>query len=893
MLLKKYNLKKIFSPILLVFISVNIFGQITIKGTIKDTKNTSLLGVNVLVKKDSLNILDYTFSNKEGSYFFDIHHHEKLFLEFSALGFKTERFLIHLEKECKEIIKNVTLKEQSFELDEIIVQSEKTIKVKKDTVEINVNKFLTSNDATVEDLLKKIPGVSIDSQGTIKIGNQEIEKLMVDGDDFFEKGYKILSKNMPPDQLKKIQILQKYSTNRLLKGIEESDKVALNLVLKDDAKRQWFGNASLSYDVLSTNKYHLKSYAMNFGKKNKYILLSNFNSVGYDATGDINHLIKPIRFDEPASIGDDQQVYSLLNLSSYVPNFKSNRTNFNNTELASLNAIFNPTEKFKIKTLGFFNWDETDFYRNSINVVAVNDTKFTNTENYQLKNKKQIAFAKLDFIYTFSDTKTLEATTKYNNGNFNDIAHLIFNGDATVENLQQQNTLFDQKISYTNKYTDKKVFLLTGRYIEDKTPQNYHLNPFFYQDLFLNNNANNVKQLSKNEMQFVGINAHLLDRKQNDNLLELQIGNELRNDKLQTTFSLLKGNDVLEHPNDYQNQTNYQVNNIYFKSKYLFKINDLKITGNIEAHQLFNFLKNHENSQKQHPFFINPSIGFNWDLNKTNKFATSYSYNTTNAEVLDVFNDFVLTGFRSFSKSTGNFNQLEASSLFFNYQLGNWSDRFFANTFVMYGKNNDFFSSNSTLNQNYTQSEKIVIKDREFLSINSKLDYYFKFILSNLKLDVGYTKSQFKNIVNNSDLRQITANNYSYGFELRSGFSGFFNYHLGTKWNATEITTTIKNKFTDTISFLDFSFIFTDTFDVQLQSESYYFANLATDNVYHFLDFDTSYKLIKNKLTLGITGKNLLNTEKFRNFSISDIGNSTTEYRLLPRFILLKMEYRF
>ncbi|WKD87029.1 hypothetical protein KCTC32516_02409 [Polaribacter huanghezhanensis] len=82
-------------------------------------------------------------------------------------------------------------------------------------------------------------------------------------------------------------------------------------------------------------------------------------------------------------------------------------------------------------------------------------------------------------------------------------------------------------------------------------------------------------------------------------------------------------------------------------------------------------------------------------------------------------------------------------------------------------------------------------------------------------------------------------------------------------------------------------------FDVQLQSERYYFGNLQTNNTYYFLDFEVRYKLIESKLTLGITGKNLFNTERFRNFSISDIGSSTTEYKLLPRYLLLKMEYRF
>jgi outer membrane receptor protein involved in Fe transport len=95
------------------------------------------------------------------------------------------------------------------------------------------------------------------------------------------------------------------------------------------------------------------------------------------------------------------------------------------------------------------------------------------------------------------------------------------------------------------------------------------------------------------------------------------------------------------------------------------------------------------------------------------------------------------------------------------------------------------------------------------------------------------------------------------------------------------------------VSFLDLNFVFNEKLNAQVQTERYFFGNLNTDNTYYFLDFDVKYQLKKDKLTLGLTGKNLFNTERFRNFSISDIGSSTTEYRLLPRFVLLKMEYRF
>ena len=880
--------------LLAILISPNLLiSQTKIYGTVKDNSDIAISSAT-LILKDSLSksIISYSYSNKNGNYELKVNKTGKFNLVFTMLGYEKKTITLILNNEEKEVKKDIILEEKPMKLDEVIIQAEQPISVKKDTINFKTKYFVDGTEQTVEDLLKKIPGLNVDSEGTIKVGNQEIEKLMVDGDDLFERGYKILSKNMPAYPIEEVELLKNYSNNHLLKGVEESDKVALNLKLDEKSKRIWFGNIESS--IGNDSFYQLKGNLMNFGKKNKYYFLTNLNSIGYNATGDIENLIRPFRINEPASIGDNQSVNSLLNLSPNNLNFKESRTNFNNAELVSLNAIFNPTEKLKIKTLGFFSWDETDFFRNSTEIVNVNGTNFTNTQDYQLQNKKRIAFGKLDVIYNISKTQMLETTTKYNNGDFKDTSNLVFNGNSTIEDLQHQNTLFDQKISYTNKFKDKKAFLLTGRFIDEKTPQNYTINQFFYQDLFpSNSNANNISQQSTNQMQFAGVNAHLLDRKANGHLLELQLGNEYRKDKLQSIFSLLENNTVLEQPNGYKNETNYQVNDLYLKSKYRLKIKDFGIIGKLDVHQLFNRLENNNVSSQQNPFFINPSLGFDWKINDKNKISSTYSYNTTNAKVLDVFSDFVLTGFRSFSKGTGDFNQLEASSVVFNYQLGNWSDRFFANTLIIFNKNHDFFSTNTAIEQNFTQAEKILIEDREFLNVNSKLDYYFKFMSSNLKVDLGYSQSEFKNIVNNSNLRQVTSNNYNYGLELRSGFSGIFNYHIGTKWTTTEIETTINNSFTNNVSFLDLSFVFDKKLDIQIQSERYYFGNLQSDNTYYFLDFDARYKLIENKLTLGLTGKNLFNTKRFRNFSISDIGTSTTQYRLLPRFVLLKLEYRF
>lgn len=878
--------------IAIVLFSLNANAQTNIKGAIKDDKDAPIISASVILKDSTGKVISYTYSNSFGKFNLSTNKKGKFILTANSMGFEIQSIEVLIDvKEIQDVIFNLTPKIN--ELTEVIVTSDRPITVDGDKVIYDVKSFLQGNEQTVEDLLKKIPGLNIDANGTIKVGNQEIEKVMIDGDDMFEKGYKILTKNMPVNPLDKVELLQNYSNNKHLKGIENSEKVALNLTLKEEANRVWFGNILGGYGLFLENRYEAKINLMNFGKKNKYYFLTNLNNIGFDATGDIDNLIRPQRINEPGSIGDNQMVKNLLGIGADLPNLKKRRVNLNNAEMLSLNSIFTLSEKIKLKTLGFLNTDEVDFFRNSFQTFSVGNTTFTNTEDFVGRKTQLTGFGKIDLTYDISKTKTFEYTGKFNKTNEKNRIDLLFNNDLLNERLNANNQLFDQKVVYTNKFKDNKVFLLSTRYINEKTPQNYSVNQFIFNDLFTEN-ASNTKQFSENKMQFSGVDAHLLDKKENGDLLELKIGNQLRIDDLNTRFELLENDNILSFPNGYQNNLTYTTNDLYLLAKYRIKLKNFTLLTQADVHQLFNQSENFNVKSNQNPFFVMPKIGLDWKINEKNKILTSYSYNTTNAGVLDVYSSFVQTGFRSFSKGLEEFNQLNSSSTILNYTYGSWGDKFFATTFVLYSKNNDFFSTNSIIAQNYSQSEKIIIKDREFLSISSSIDRYFKPIKSNLKINLGATKTNFKNIVNNSNLREVKNFNADYGFELRSGFRGFFNYHIGSKWNYNEVETTIKNSFTDNMNFLDLSFMFSDKFNIQAQSERYFFGNLDKDNnKYYFLDLEARYVVKENKLTFFLSGNNLFNTETFINYSISDINISQTEYRLMPRYVLLKMEYRF
>jgi hypothetical protein len=888
-------LKKIkFILLGLLFIGNLTYCQTTLFGVLKDTKNNPISNASIILKSTTSEaVIGYCYSDEVGHYELKIKKTGNFILVFSAYSYESVSEGIELTDGNNILENNKILVYKPIELNEVFINVERPITVKKDTITFLAKSFIQGNEKVVEDLLKKIPGLNITEDGTIRVGNQEVEKVMIEGDDFFEKGYKIVTKNMPVNPIEKVELYQNYSNNKHLKGIEKSDKVALNLKLKQDAKRQWFGNLEFGYGLASEDRYDLQSNLMNFGKKNKFYFITNLNNIGDDATGNIDHLIRPYNSEASESLGDNENAYSLIDLSSDVPNLKQKRVNFNNAEMLSLSTIFTLSSKTKLKTLGFFNSDENDFFRNSFQSFSIGNTNFENSEDFKGRKTKITGFGKVDLTHDISKNKTIEYSAKFNSTKEKDAGDVNFNGDLLNEKLRSNNELFDQKLVFTNKFKSNKVLLLSGRYIIEKTPQNYAVNQFIYQDLF-NQDGDNVEQGSENRMQFAGFNARLLDRKKSGNLFELEIGNKFRRDNLITNFQLIESNNNITEPSGYQNQFLYTSNDLYLSSKYVLKIKKVNFIFQSDLHQLFNKIESYDNSKTQNPFFVNPKIAFEWNINKKNKVFTSYSYNTTNATALETYNSYVHTGFRYFAKGTGNFNQLDASSASLNYTYGSWGDKFFASTFIMYTKNHDFFSTNTLVSQNYSQSEVIMINGREFLTISSNIDRFFKPISTNLKFTFNATKSNYKNIVNDSELREVKNTLLNYGFELRSSFKGIFNYHIGSKWNYNEIKTTINNSFTDNTTFLDLSFVMNDKLNFQIQTERYYFGNLEKqNNKYYFMDIEARYTVKENKLSFSISGNNLFNTSTFKNYNISDISISKTEYRLQPRYVLLKTEFRF
>src|SRR5690554_7927146 len=329
--------------------------------------------------------MQFGFTNNQGQYDIAIENEGDFVVEVNKMGYTKGIKTLLVTPEKKQYTLDFVLQERLEKLEELVIEIDNPIQLRGDTLVYDAKAFATGREQVVEDLLKNIPGITVEKDGKIKFEDTYIEKVMVGGDDLFNRGYAILTKNMPNKPLDKVEVLRNYSNNKLLKGVEESNKVALNLTIDEEYKDLWFGDITAGYGLVTENRYDVSGNLMNFSKKYKNFLTYGLNNVGVDRVGSLESMF--YNNYEVESIGRGDQLNQLMGLSGgRAGQLKDHRTRINNAEHVSLSTIVPVTEKLKIKLVGFLGFDENYAFNNRYSVTNVGDTYFENSENNQFKS---------------------------------------------------------------------------------------------------------------------------------------------------------------------------------------------------------------------------------------------------------------------------------------------------------------------------------------------------------------------------------------------------------------------------------------------------------------------------------------------------------------------------
>ena len=205
--------------------------------------------------KDS-SLVTYTITDRKGDFSLeDKTYDDALNLFISYVGYKTYVKRIEINKEQINLAV-ISMQIDDNALDEVVIKSAPPITVKKDTLEFNVASFKTKKDANVEDLLKKLPGVEVEDDGSITVNGKPVNKILVNGKPFFGDDPTITTRNLTKEIIEKVQVTDTKSKSQAFAGEDaKGDDKTINLTIKEENNKGVFGRVSAGVGTDDRNEF--------------------------------------------------------------------------------------------------------------------------------------------------------------------------------------------------------------------------------------------------------------------------------------------------------------------------------------------------------------------------------------------------------------------------------------------------------------------------------------------------------------------------------------------------------------------------------------------------------------------------------------------------------------
>jgi Outer membrane protein beta-barrel family/Carboxypeptidase regulatory-like domain len=252
-----------------------------VKGKLVDSTAKQAIAdatVTVVSAKDSA-LANFTISSKQGT--FEIKNllpgDYRLIVTSKGLEEIKKNFSLTADKMIYDFA-TLTMSKDYKMMEGVVITTESPIQVKNDTVQFNASGFKTVPNATVEDLLKKIPGMEVDKEGTVKAQGEQVQKVLIDGKEFFGNDPKLATKNLTADMVESVQVFDDMSDQAKFTRIDDGSRSkTINIRLKKDKNKGFFGRALAGYG--SNDRYEGNLSFNKFNGNKRISVLFNTNNI--------------------------------------------------------------------------------------------------------------------------------------------------------------------------------------------------------------------------------------------------------------------------------------------------------------------------------------------------------------------------------------------------------------------------------------------------------------------------------------------------------------------------------------------------------------------------------------------------------------------------------------
>ncbi|MBG7612678.1 TonB-dependent receptor [Polaribacter sp. BAL334] len=897
--------------------------QVKLTGVVKDSIGVPLEMANVIaIDNNTKAIASYGFSDAKGFFRLDLKNNTSYNVKISYIGFKEISTTINTT--TVDVVKNFTMKEDNM-LDGINIVSKMPVTISGDTISYNADSFKNGTERKLEDVLKKLPGVEINAAGQIEVEGKAVEKITIDGKDFFSGDTKLATKNIPSNAIDKIQVLRNFSDVSQLSGVQNNeDRVAINIKLKEGKKNFWFGDVTAGIgDAPNETLYLFQPKLFYYTPKYTLNVIGDVNNIGEVVLdrGDLRSFGANFQSQSPSN-GTN------INIADAGIGFlTANARNANKieTKLSAFNFSYSPNKKLNLG--GFLIFSSNTNGQRNINTIDYVDP---NTPDDLVDNTTNQTSNTGLFRFTSIYKKDINNQMNYNiAGRFsNEFKTDNINSQVLSDITETENATpftINQDLSYFYTASEKSIFALEIKHLlQDE-------DPFYIASL--ENNPNNNDDANNDGFddaaETLGLDRSNLfynleqDRRVKTNQMDAKLdyyyilnsvsnlnfvaGTILSNQNYNSRFFQILDNGDEFTPNptipgvvDPQttNDTEYKFADIYAGVRYRLKAGIFTITPGFTVHSY-----NSQNTQYGTEFFQDKFFQVLPEFNVIAQFKRSESLNFTYrqqvnfTDVNQIARGIVASRYNSFF--SGNDELINAS--FHNIRLNYRSFNLFNNSNVFAGLNytktinqvnsNTIFQPGSVVSSSTSINSPL---DNESFTAFGNVSKTIKKITGRLGGNFNYNKSyQFINSLEN------TNENISRGINTRIGtnFTKAPNVNLSYNVSFIDQKNSARNADIKTVRHIpsiDFDAYIWNSLTVKTDF-SYNETRQEGNVINSFKIWNASFAYRKDKdakWEYELVGSNLLATGSNLNVNQNIISFSINERFILPRFVSLRVRYQ-
>lgn len=826
-------------------------------------------------------ILIYGFSDEEGNYKLsgEIGESDKFFLIAAYIGYKRDTLIVSRTDLIKQVSfhHNFNLKEDKKQLDEIYIKAPNTIQVNIDTTTYNVQRFTSPEDRNLENVLRKMPGIEVNKDGTIFFKGNKISKVLLEGDDLTGGGYKAITKNLRPEFVEQIQAIEHYVEDNLLKGIINSDDIVLNLKVKNKQAKKIIG--SIDGGLGTNHRNVLSANLMSFINKTKAFAFANHNNLNTATNGKASDPID----ENSAFIGNNQIIRH--EVGTYNP-FDATSFTLNNTTQGTINAVTRVTDRFKISYALLYSWIKLYGQSYLQNIYFPPNSIYTeDTDNRTSLNRTFKGDFSTDYLVKSNARFRSKFTYKQATEQFNSSAFSIYNnvaGDSVSQNQDDLNRNFDAQMKYTVKTNQRTAYLLSLRISTDDMNQNYQTGSQLYQNVPIFNGSRNLYQVVNNDnfkfkFDFEGLKRY------HTSFLYLNLGNEINYFKLKSNLFGGFRNNQVSIGNDFINDNLFKLNQIYVTGKYVYDNQPIKILMQLKS--TVQLLKN---MGKDSTYLIfEPNLSFFYKLTDVQSISLSYNYKNSNPQPIEYYENYILTNLRNINSGLNNFYNYNTHNLGMNYNLNDFDNSYFNFNLAINGSYSQygFLYTNFFLNTlNYAKKEPF--KGVKTITANFSAKKFFPVLSMSFTANYAPSLSTYYGKAV-SIVKEYKTFNQAGSLKINTGFNLPINFGIGTELQINS-TSSEGEQIVNNKSF-KYTFEYRYKINDQIFNISSYNRYDVNNQNFDLIDTELQFNPIKGNFKYSIQGKNLANLKAFTTLSVNEVYSSNYSSSILGRYILFNV----